>query len=281
MRGDHGLRRNLEADRERSFVMRKGLVGSAVAAAAVLAFLLGVLARTAGPLGAAKSAAPDITGVWRRSRVPPDNARQYTFAEMVGYIGEIPPMTPWATAKFKAAKPNAGPNGVPWSKSNDPQAQCFPPGVPRVYSTRVGSPFEIMQIPGRVIMFFEYDHLVRQIFTDGRQHPQDLIPSWMGDSIGRWEGDTLVADTVGFNDKTWLDAVGHPHSEALHLVERIRRVSHDAMNIDMTFDDPMAYTKPWVAHTIFELKPDWNIGEVVCEDEVNFSDTEKVLESGK
>jgi len=139
-----------------------------------------------------------------------------------------------------------------------------------------------MQIPGRVIMFFEYDHFVRQIFTDGRQHPKDLIPSWMGDSIGTWEGDTLVVDTVGFNDKTWLDGEGHPHSDELHLVERIRRVSHDALTIDFTIDDPKAYTKPWVSHTIFELKQGWNIGEVVCvDDNANFLDTEKMLQPSK
>jgi len=190
-------------------------------------------------------------------------------------------MTPWGVAKYKSAKPNVGPHGVPLSQTNDPVAKCLPPGVPRIYLERVGAPVEIMQIPGRVIMFFEYDHFVRQIFIDGRQHPEDLTPSWMGDSIGRWEGDTLVVDTVGFSDKTWLDQEGHPHSDALHLVERIRRVSHDALNIDFTIDDPKAYTKAWTAHTIFELKPDWNIGEVVCEDEINFRDTEKILESGK
>ena len=130
-------------------------------------------------------------------------------------------------------------------------------------------------------MLFEYDHFVRQIFTDGRQHPQDLNSSWMGDSIGRWDGDMLVVDTVGFNDKTWLDQVGHPHSDALHLVERIRRVNHDAMTIDITIDDPKAYTKPWVAHFIYDLKPDWNIGEEVCEDNVNFLDMENRMESGK
>ena len=147
---------------------------------------------------------------------------------------------------------------------------------------RVGQPLEIIQIPGRVIMFFEYDHFVRQIFMDRPQHPQDLTPSYMGDSIGKWEGDTLVVDTVGFNEKTWLDGEGHPHSDALHLVERIRRVGHDAMTIDFTIDDPKAYTKPWAAHNLFELKPGWNIGEVVCvDDNANFQETEKKLESGK
>ena len=156
-------------------------------------------------------------------------------------------MTPWGEAKYKVAKPNVGPHQVPLSQTNDPVSSCFPPGVPRIYLQR-GLPFEIMQIPGRVVMLFEYDHFVRQIFTDGRQHPQDINPSWMGDSIGRWDGDTLVVDTVGFNDKTWLDQVGHPHSDALHLVERIQRVNHDALTIDIAIDDPKAYTKPWVAH---------------------------------
>ena len=195
-------------------------------------------------------------------------------------------MTPWAEAKFKAAKPNVGPRGVALSESNDPVTKCFPPGVPRIYIMRVGQPVEIIQIPGRVLMIFEYDHFVRQIFTDGRQHSQDLIASYMGDSIGRWEGDTLVVDTVGFNVtiNSALDGDGHPHSTAnlRTLVERIRRVSHDALTIDFTIDDPKAYTKPWDAHTVFDLKPGWNIGEVICvDDNANFLDTEKTLESGK
>ena len=140
---------------------------------------------------------------------------------------------------------------------------------------------EIMQIPGRVVMLFEYDHFVRQIFTDGRQHVQDMPPSWMGDSIGKWEGNTLVVDTTGFNDKTWLDLVGHPHTDALHLVERLRRVSHDTMTIDISIDDPKAYTRPWVSHSVYELKPEWTIGEVICEDDAGFTSMEKMLEPGK
>jgi hypothetical protein len=268
---------------ERCFVMRKRLVGSAVAVVAVLVLSSGILAQTGGPQGAAKAPTPDLTGVWRRSRRPPDNARKYNFHEIAGTLtNEEPPMTPWGEAKYKASKPNIGRRGVPLSQTNDPVSKCFPPGVPRIYEMRVGQPWEIIQIPGRVIMFFEYDHLVRQIFTDGRPHSKDLIPSWMGDSIGTWEGDTLVVDTIGFNDKTWLDGDGHPHSDALHLVERIRRVSHDALSIDFTIDDTKAYTKPWAAHNDFELKPGWNIGEVVCvDDNANFLDTEKMLESGK
>ena len=140
---------------------------------------------------------------------------------------------------------------------------------------------EIMQTPGRVVMLYEYDHFVREIYTDGRQHPKDLNSTWMGDSIGKWEGDTLVVDSVGFNDKTWLDNDGHPHTDELHVVERVHRTSHDTLTIDVTIDDPKAYTKPWGGHMIFELKPDWNLGEMVCEDNITFSDLQKKTEGGK
>jgi hypothetical protein len=130
-------------------------------------------------------------------------------------------------------------------------------------------------------MLFEYDHFVRHIYTDGRSHPADPNPSWMGDSIGTWEGNTLVVDTVGFNDKSWLDNDGHPHSEDLHLEERIRRVSHDALAIDVTIDDPKAYTKAWTAHWNYELKPGWDLGEMICEDNGTYSDMQQKSEGSK
>ena len=93
-------------------------------------------------------------------------------------------------------------------------------------------------------MMFEYDHYQRLIYTNRREHPKDLDLSWMGDSIGHWEGSTRVVDTVGLNDKTWLDQVGHPHSTALHVVERLHRVDRETLVDDITIDDPKAYTKP-------------------------------------
>jgi hypothetical protein len=128
---------------------------------------------------------------------------------------------------------------------------------------------EIVQNSNEVIMMFEYARLVRQIYTDGRKHDEFLDPPlWMGDSIGKWEGDTLVVDVIGFNDKTWLDRIGHPHSDALHVVERIRRVDHGTLEDDITIDDPKAYKKPWTIQTTFELQQgadlDW---EGVCEDQ--------------
>jgi hypothetical protein len=264
--------------------MRNRFLGSILVVLA-LVFSAGIHAQMADRAGAAKTqvSAPgaDLTGVWRRSRRAPDNARRYTIYELAFTISsEKPPMTPWAEAKFKAAKPDVGPNAFSIGESNDPLNKCFPPGVPRVYLIR-GEPVEILQTPGRVVMLFEYDHFVREIYTDGRQHPKDLPPTWMGDAIGKWDGDTLVVDTVGFNDKTWLDNDGHPHSEDLHVVERIRRVSHDTLTIDTTIDDPKAYTKPWGGHAIYELKPDWNLGEMVCEDNFNYSDFQKKTEPAK
>jgi hypothetical protein len=140
--------------------------------------------------------------------------------------------------------------------------------MPRLYLQPF--PFEIIQLPGRVIMLFEFSHYVRQIYTDGRKHNTDLGPTWLGDSIGHWDGDTLVVDTIGFNDKTWLDRAGHPHSTDLHLVERIRRVDPKTMTDDITIEDPKAYTKPWGGQITFQSHPTWNIMEMVCEDNVNF-----------
>ncbi len=234
--------------------------------------------------GAVKTAAastPDLSGMWRRTRRPPDNKRKYTIFEIaLSLTNDEPPMTPWGLEKFKAAKPNVGPHAVTIAESNDPTVNCFPPGVPKIYLMR-GAPLEILQEPGRVVMYFEYDHFVREIFTDGRQHTPDLNPTWMGEAVGKWDGDTLVVDTIGFNDKTWLDYSGHPHSDALHVVERIRRVDHSTLVNDITIEDPKAYTKPWVSHMVFELHPDWKIEETICEDDVNFSNVQKVSESKK
>jgi hypothetical protein len=206
-----------------------------------------------------KTQVPDLAGVWRQHA--PDSARSYSgFA----FIKDEPPMTPWAAERYKAAKPTFGPKAVPVEESNSPDYTCMPPGVPYIYFRP--HPFEFVQGPGRAVMIFEYDHHVREIYTDGRAHPEDPDPTWMGHSIGRYEGDTLVVDTVGFNDKTWLDRVGHPHSGELHLVERFRRIDRNTLTDELTIEDPKAYTKTWNATLYFELKPDWDIGEFVCQE---------------
>jgi len=176
-------------------------------------------------------------------------------------------MTAWGEERYKAAKPVFGPNKVTAKQSNDPVYGCFPPGLPRIYLHP--KPIEIVQLQDEVIMMYEYDRIVRHIYTDGRPHDEFLDPPlWMGDSIGKWDGDTLIIDVVGFNDKTWLDRAGHPHSDALHLTERMRRVSHDTLSDDITIEDPRAYTKSWTVQTRFQLRPDLALDwEGVCEQE--------------
>jgi hypothetical protein len=264
--------------------MRKRGMGSFLAVVALLIPATLILAHAVQGQGTVKSqgsSTPDLSGIWKRSGRPPDNSRRYTKFELglaLPTNGLV--MTPWAAAKFKAAKPNVGPSPVPLNESNDPSLKCLPSGVPRIYLER-GEPFEIVQAPGRVVMLFEYDHFVRQIYADGRKHSPDVNPTWMGESIGKWEGNTLVVDTIGFNDQTWLDYLGHPHTEDLHVVERIQRLNHDTLAVDLTVEDPKAYTKPWGGRMLFDLKPDWTLGEMICEDNGNFQDIQKRTESGK
>lgn len=207
----------------------------------------------------ASSQIPDLSGVWRRHPTPSE--RKFAGWE---FTQDMPPMTPWAQARFDKARPTFGPNAVSVAESNSPDYHCLPPGVPYIYFRP--HPVEFIQGKGRVIMYFEYDHYVREIYTDGRKHPTDLDPTWMGHSIGWYDNGSLVVDTVGFNDKTWLDRVGHPHSDALHLIERFRRIDHDNLTDEMTIIDPKAYTKPIKVTMHFQLKPTWDIGEFICQE---------------
>jgi hypothetical protein len=226
----------------------------------------------------AKAQPPDLSGVWDAQHEGGFRAISSTF------LGEIPPMTPWGEERFLATRPSLGPRAV--TESTDPvyptklgAPGCFPPGVPRIYLQVF--PMEIIQTPNRVFMRFEFDHNLREIWTDGRSHPSDLNPTYMGDSIGKWEGDTLVVDTIGFNDQTWLDREGRRHSEELHLIERIRRTSHTALQDDITMEDPKTFTRPWKTQVTFELRPDWEILEHTCADYVNFDEVLKMQGQGQ
>ena len=182
-------------------------------------------------------------------------------------------MTPWGRAQFNAAKPSQGPNGVKLSETNDRVYKCSPPGMPYIYLQVF--PMQIIQTPKEVIELFEYDHIVRHIFIDGRKHPAHVKPSYNGHSIGHWEGDTLLVDTIGLNGKNWLDRVGHPESAQMRIVEHIRRVDEKTLQVDFTFEDAKSYTKPWTAQIRFQLHPDWDILEHICEDNLAFESFEK------
>ena len=228
---------------------------------ATLALPFTLFAQTAPHSGPAKAhaaassaARPDLSGVWfideyHRNLLPKED----------------PPFQPWAADLFKKRQQESE-NRTPDS-GPDPTEKCIPPGIPREMLQPF--PWEIVYARDRVIMIFEYQSLVRQIFTDGRGHPKDLEPTYMGHAIGKFEGDALVIDTVGFNDKTWLDPMGLPHSDAMHVTERIRRVDHNTLVDEYTIDDPKAYTKRWKAQRSFQLKPDWQIQEYVCAENNN------------
>jgi hypothetical protein len=128
-------------------------------------------------------------------------------------------------------------------------------------------PWKIVQTPIVTLILFEEMNHYRQVFTDGRGFPKDPTPAWFGYSIGKWVGDTFVVDTTGFNDQTWLDDPGHPHTDALHATERFRRRDFGHLDIDITIDDSKAYTKPWTVTARFDLLPDTELIENVCDNE--------------
>src|SRR5665213_1895190 len=211
-----------------------------------------------------RPALPNLTGVWEAAR------GDYDFAS---FAKGDPPMTAWGKSRFDASKPSQGPRGVSLKETTDNVYKCVPPGMPYLYLQLF--PVQIIETPKEVIEVFEYDHSVRYIYTDGRKHPDDLTPTYNGHSIGHWEGDTLVVDTVGMNGKNWLDRLGHPESDQMHIVERIRRVDEKTLQIDFTFDDSKAYPKPWTAVIKFRSRPTWDILEHVCEDNIDFEKFEK------
>jgi hypothetical protein len=174
-------------------------------------------------------------------------------------------MLPWAAEKYKAARTGA----ETWAKgidAVDPTLSCFPYGPTRMYT--LPRPWELRQTPQMVLLLYERDHGVRRVYLDGRGHPDGYPITWMGHSIGRYDGNTLVVDTVGIHEQTWIDHLGHPHSEALRVVERFRLQDQDTIQIDFTFDDPKTYTRPWPGKKLFKrAPPGFDILEdVQCED---------------
>jgi hypothetical protein len=197
-----------------------------------------------GPPPRTTAGKPDLSGVWG-----PDRNFIYDITSALK-PGETLPLQPWAAdlAKSRMSK-------------DDPEANCLPTGVPRI----APYPWKIVQTPTLLVFLFEGNiHSYRQIFLDGRAHPKDPDPAWYGDSIGRWEGDTLVVDTIGFNDRFWFDFAGHPHTDKLHIVERYRRPDLGHLEEEVTIDDPGAYTKPFTMYGHFPLQKGAEIMEYIC-----------------
>lgn len=226
--------------------MRNRLIFSAGVVVAMLGLSPAMRAQNA-----TQASVPDISGVWQVEKYRP-----------LLFPKGSAPLQPWAEAKFKAANP----------ATNDPNLACLPEGVPRVMLVPV--PMEILQTPTRVVIIHEGVQVLREIYMN-RQHLKDLDPTYSGDSVGKWEGDTLVVDTIGFNDRTWVDSGGLPHSEAMHVVERIRRVDRDTLVDDLTVEDPKAFTQPISIHQAYKLKPGWEVQEFVCTENNKYTYQEK------
>jgi hypothetical protein len=182
---------------------------------------------------------PDLSGLWRNSSKIDSDLKPED-------------VQPWAQV---AAKQSAGNLGTDFW-----QARCLPPGPLFGFLDLT----KIVQTPGLVVILSEQANLYRQVFMDGRQLPQDPNPTWQGYSVGHWDGDALAVETIGFNDKNPVDYYPHPHTEALHMTERYRRRDFGHMELQITIDDPKAFTRSWNMRTELQLAPDTELLEFVC-----------------
>src|SRR6202521_5780139 len=181
-----------------------------------------------------------------------DTISKYAINILVDFKPEESPIRPAAVEILKRRLP-----------SEFPDTNCLPAGIPP--AGLVSEPVKIVQSPGLIVMLYESEDGHRQIYTDGRKLPKEIAqPAWLGYSVGRWERDTLVVESAGFNDKSWLDVIGHPHSEALRVVERYRRRDFGHMDVEMTFDDPQMYTKPFTLKVTDDLLADSDLFESFC-----------------
>ena len=248
------------------------------------------------PKPAAKSAIPrgsdgkpDLTGVWQGGSTQRGSWEQANGGVGVGGSGRDPsapvalssndrpanregaPYQPWAAQKVLEAFNRRG--------IDDPTSQCLPAGLPRTVMLGL-FPQQIVQTPTQIIMLYEYMNVFRVIPLNAK-HPDDIIPSYTGNSVGRWDGDTLVVDVTGFNDKTWLAGTGTFHTDALHVTERFTRVDKDQINYEVTMEDPNVLTKPWTLRSTLMLREGTRLEEYVCaENNIDPDRYEKLLKEG-
>jgi hypothetical protein len=203
----------------------------------------------AGPTPRMPDGKPDLSGIWHNQRtIDPGK----------------PEMKAWAAAVVKERVEN--------NSKDAPQVRCLPLGI---LLSGTGTPFRTVQSATFMAMLFELDVPgYRQIYLDGRAHPKDFGPTWTGHSVGHWEGDTLVVDTVGFNDKSWLPNQ-LPHTEKMHVTERFHRPDLGHLEIEITVDDPDTFVKPWVIKRVTELAPNDQVGEAICAE--NERDTQHMV----
>ena len=229
-------------------------------AVALFAFAHGMEAQTSPQSGVAQGV-PNLSGIWEGPfrplkdicGEPSCRALLKLKPEPSPDTSEVPEMLPWAEERFKKVHEGVALTANPPEEVNPAWNGCMPEGPIPPMQGRFAR-IELRQFPDVVLLFLSTDHGVRRVFLDGRGHPASLQPTWMGHSIGRYEGDTLVVDTVGIKDRVWLNTAGHPHTDALRMEERIRRISADRLEIEITIDDPEAFQKPWKMKLIKKLQ---------------------------
>ena len=208
----------------------------------------------------------DISGIWD----PGDNGIQQLGSKAMPEDGNPqhqPPLTPEGREALNQNKPSNGLRAVLPADTNDPVVTCDPQGMPRedLYEIRTT---QILQTPEKIFLLYTFGKVWRVIWTDGRELPKDPEPRWYGYSVGKWVDDyTLVVQTTGLDDRTWIDRAGRPHSDALHVEERFHRADRDHLELSVTIDDPKMYTKPWLAldKLRFDLQPrDFDVREMIC-----------------
>ena len=207
----------------------------------------GAVALTA-PAPRSRNGHPDLSGVW-------EPVKTYSRDLAEDLVSPEVPFQPWARA-LAAARADGS------QSRDDPPASCLPQGIPRLGGAP--APWKIVQTDDLVVVLYEAFTLWRQIFLDGRRLARDVNPTWLGYSTGTWDGDTLVVETRGFNGKAWLDQVGKPSTQELHVVERYTRRDFGNMEIEITIDDPGAYTEPWTVRQHARLLTDSELLEFIC-----------------
>jgi hypothetical protein len=227
-------------------------------AAAALFAALATASTLAQPAPRTADGKPDLSGMWwvpDQSRDGIDAPPKYSLNLAADLNPDDLGIEPWAAALMQQRQADM--------RKDMPASRCLPWPVPAIAAVPV--PFQIIQTPASIVILHEVQGLFRQIFLDGRVLQANPNPTWLGYSVGQWEHDTLVVDTRGFNDKSWLDGLGHPHTVDLHVVERYRRLDFKHMEIEFTIDDPKTYRKAWTNRMPAELTPPGSqIYEDVC-----------------